>query len=311
MSLEGGLLGLGAAVAWGTADMGASFATRRVGAARTTAVVVPASSAILVTLFVLSGTPLPADLSVLLGSVVVGAIASFAYFVGYAAFRAGPVSIVAPILSAGGGLTVLLAIAFLGERPTALNLVAAAIATAGVVLAAFVRHQTSGRVSFAGPGVRYALVVLFIGGVMPIISSLVIRQAGWLPALTTARVSNTVVVGTAFLIVALLGIRRSRRPDAAGLAALAVDDPTSMPLRRAGRRTWLLLAAIAVAEVFAVTFFYAGISFGPTWLVGLTSSFGPLIVISGGIFLFGERPRRVQWAGVALILVSVLVLAAR
>jgi drug/metabolite transporter (DMT)-like permease len=309
VSFEAGLLGLGAAAAWGVADMGASLATRRVGAARTTAVVVPLSSVALVALFVLSGTPVPADLSILLGSVLVGAIASVAYFVGYAAFRAGPVSIVAPILSAGGGLTVLLAIAFLGERPSVLNLVAAAIATGGVALAAFVRHQDSGRVSFSGPGVRFALVVLVIGGIMPIISSLVIRQAGWLPALTTARISNTVVVLTALVVVSALAARRALRP---GVAALVVEqDPTSMPLRLVGRPTLLLLVGIAAAEVIAVTCFYAGISIGPTWLVGLTSSFGPLIVISGGVLLFRERPRRTQWAGVAMIFASVIVLAAR
>src|SRR5262249_18497292 len=146
-------------------------------------------------------------------------IASAAYFLGYAAFRAGPVSVVAPILSASGGLTVILAMVFLGERPTPLNLLAAGVATAGVVLAAFVRHAGRSRVSFSGPGVRFALVVLVIGGIMPIISSIVIRQAGWLPALTTARVSNTIVVLAAFTLIGALRARRAVPSEAQAVAA--------------------------------------------------------------------------------------------
>jgi drug/metabolite transporter (DMT)-like permease len=48
---------------------------------------------------------------------------------------------------------------------------------------------------------------------------------------------------------------------------------------------------------------------GPTWLVALTGSFAPLVGIIGGLTLFHERPRRLQWVGVAMVLGSGVLLA--
>jgi drug/metabolite transporter (DMT)-like permease len=326
LNFEGGLLGLGAAAAWGIADMCATMASRRVGSVRTTAFVVPVSATILISLFLLSGAVLPPDPRVLLGSVVVGAFGSALYFIGYAAFRAGPISVVSPIFSAAGGLTVILAIVVLGERPSPLNLVAAGVATIGVILAAVVRTEGRTRPSLAGPGVRYALVVLVIGGILPIITSIVVRDAGWLPALTTARIANMAFVALTLVAIGQFRRRRDRRgadPASAvfvepGLVPIAVEQPaasapdlTSVPIRELGRPTLGLLVAVGAIEAFALACFYAGLEIGPTWLVGLASSFGPLIVVSGGVLFLGERPRRAQWAGVTMILASVIVLAVR
>jgi drug/metabolite transporter (DMT)-like permease len=72
-----------------------------------------------------------------------------------------------------------------------------------------------------------------------------------------------------------------------------------------------MLLVISTLEIVAVCCFFAGIAVGPTWLISLTSSFGPLVVVGGGLLLFRERPRRVQWAGVAMVLASAIVLSVR
>jgi drug/metabolite transporter (DMT)-like permease len=68
----------------------------------------------------------------------------------------------------------------------------------------------------------------------------------------------------------------------------------------------LVLAALDVA---GVSLWLAGLQVGPTWLVGLTSSFAPLVGILGGVTLFRERPRPLQWAGVAMVLGGGVLLA--
>ena len=47
----------------------------------------------------------------------------------------------------------------------------------------------------------------------------------------------------------------------------------------------------------------------PTWLVGLASSFGPVIAVAYAVWRLGERPHATQWVGLALLGVGVVVLA--
>jgi drug/metabolite transporter (DMT)-like permease len=42
------------------------------------------------------------------------------------------------------------------------------------------------------------------------------------------------------------------------------------------------------------------------WLVGLVSSFGPLSGVAAGVLVLGERLRRVQLVGLALLAVSLV-----
>lgn len=305
MSVEGGLLGLGAAAAWGFADVGATIASRRVGSTRTTGVIVPVSAALLIGTFLIMGAQLPADPATLLGSAALGLFGSVIYFTAFAALRAGPITLVGPILGAFGGVTVLFAILFLGEEPSPLNLLAAVGATVGVVLAGIAIGST-GRLRVLGPGVRYALIALLVASGQPIIASLVIEHAGWLPALTVARSTNAAIV---VVVLFVIGRRRQLRERARG--SRDAVDPTSVALTGAGRRTIAILLAASAVEFIAVACFFAGLAAGPTWLVGLTSSFAPLIVIGAGLWLFRERPRPLQWAGIALVLVSTVFLASR
>jgi drug/metabolite transporter (DMT)-like permease len=304
MSLLGGaLFGLGAAGAGGVLDLGATVASRRVGSVRTTGVVVPTTCLIIVLIFLASGATLPADPAVFLGAVTSGLLGSIVYFSAYAALRAGPVSIVVPVIFGYGGLTVLLSILLLGERPSAVSLVAALVATCGIVLAGFALGS-KGRVRLVGRGVGYALITLLAASGVSIVATLVIREVGWVPMFAVARVTNTIVVVSTLLI---LGQRRRRREHARGSPDTV--DATSVPIRSAGVRIVALLLLLGALDVTATSLFLAGLGVGPTWLVGLTSSFGPLVGIVGGITLFRERPSRIQWVGVGLVLLGGILLA--
>ena len=45
------------------------------------------------------------------------------------------------------------------------------------------------------------------------------------------------------------------------------------------------------------------------WLIGLASSFGPVLAVGYAVWQLGERPHRTQWAGLGLIALGVAVLA--
>jgi drug/metabolite transporter (DMT)-like permease len=301
MSIGAGIYGLAAAVAWGFSDVSAAIVTRRIGSRTTTGIIVPISCVLLVALFVIAGGTPPQDLGALAGSIVLGTGGACIYFLAYAAFRAGPVTIVGPLLSGAGGLTVILSIVFLGERPSAFSLVAALVGSIGVVLAGIVLGGAA-RFRASGPGIPFALGALVIAGALPIVVSLVVRDEHWLTALTFARITNAAVVISALIVLRFFRARRRASADV---------PPAPAPVPRFSRQTVALLLAISALEVVAVSSFFAGVAVGPTWLVGLTSSFGPLVVVAGGLLLFHERPRPVQWAGVTMVLVSALALAVR
>ena len=301
----GALFGLGAAGAFGLSDVGGAVASRRVGSAMTTAVVVPGSAAMITALFVFSGAHLPPDLHAFLLCALGGVCGSFTYFAAYAALRAGPITIVIPVMFAYGGLTAVLSVLFLGESPTLVNMVAVVVATTGVVLAG-VASGGGRRIRLAGRGVGYALVVVVAAGAATIVGTLAVRESGWLPALTFARLTNATIV-----VSVLLALSAWRRARPASTSDGAAPVGWSSTLRAAGGRVIGLLIAIAALETVAVSVLFAGFEVGPTWLVALTSSFAPAVGLVAGVTVFHERPRRLQWSGIALVLGGAVLLAIR
>jgi uncharacterized membrane protein len=298
-NVEAALFGLLSAAAFGFSDFGAAITSRLVGSRRTTGIVVPVSGAIIVVLYLATGSQFVGDAGTVALACLSGIGAAAAYFFFYAALRAGPVSIVNPIVSASGGVTVLLSILLLGERPSAISLVAAILATIGVVLTGVVFGGRT-RARLASRGVLLALGALGSIGGLAIVSSTVVHRVGPLPALTVSRIATTAVV------LGILAVMSRRSGGMSGVGG----DAGAVPLRTAGLRTMLLLVVVSVLEVAAIGCFYLGLSVGDTWIVGLTASFGPMVGIVGGVVVFGERPSRLQWVGVVLVLGSAVLLAA-
>jgi drug/metabolite transporter (DMT)-like permease len=67
--------------------------------------------------------------------------------------------------------------------------------------------------------------------------------------------------------------------------------------------------AILVGAAAAFVAFAIGLEVAPTWLVGLASSFGPVIAVVFAVRQLGEHLRPTQWAGLALLAGGVVVLA--
>lgn len=292
-------LGLVAALCWGSTDVSAAIAGRRLGSLRVAAIVQVASLAIVVSLCVIRGSWFPTrieDVVVLIGT---GIVAAGAYLSFFTALRIGPLSVVSPVVAAYGGLTVILAVVIRGESLSPLQAVGAVLATLGVVLTGLVSSGGWRSTKVAGKGVGFSVVALVCFAFLTIGLAGPVRSAGWLPALLTARVANTASVLIVLLIVMVV------RPRAAAPLLAGVTD------RPVARFRTAVLAAVAggTLDVIGFVAFAVGLEQAPAWLLGLASSSGPVVSVIVAVVLWGERLQRTQWIGLAGIALGLAAVA--
>jgi drug/metabolite transporter (DMT)-like permease len=120
-----------------------------------------------------------------------------------------------------------------------------------------------------------------------------IREAGWLPTMVVSRATNSA------LGLALLALVLATRPRWAGWF-LSADDPSQW------RRAVLLIIAAGLLDGIGLVAFSIGLEVAPVWLVGLASSLGPVVAVFYAVTFMGERPRPVQWVGLAAIATGIL-----
>jgi len=321
MEVTSGLaLGLLAAAMWGTLDVLVAFAGRRVGGVTSAAGVVGTSCLLVLGYGLITGAAFPTDLRVVLMAAAAGAISSIGFVCFYTALRLGPVSVVSPTVAVYGGLASLLAVVVLGERPAPVQVAGAVAATIGIAVAGITFGRGTGRPRFSGPGVPFALVSLVAWSVSIVVLAQPIREAGWLQASMVTRIVNASLLVAMFLVVR----RRSTGIGAFDMLPLAPEpeppiDVLAGPMGGSAARTHLrdrlgahpyaLLVAAGFLETFGFVAFAYGLQIAPAWLVSLASSLGPLVTVSAGVLLFGERPRPVQWAGIGLVFCGIALVA--
>jgi drug/metabolite transporter (DMT)-like permease len=282
------LLGLVAAACWGSTDVTAAYAGRRLGSVRVAALVQLTSLVAIVTLVVVRGAGLPADPGDTALAMVAGAIAALAYVSFFTALRIGPVSVVSPVVSAYGGVTVLLAVVLRGETLTPIQALGAALVTGGVVLTGLVADGGWRSTRLVGPGVLFAVVAMLCFAALTIALAGPIRHAGWLPVLFASRIANA---STVWLVLAIVLTSGSAR-----LKPLLVGRPDLPTGRGAAVRAALLGGLLDIGGFVA---FAVALEGAPTWIVGLASSFGPVVSVFVAVALWRERLRPNQWIGLA------------
>lgn len=289
-------LGLLASLAWGMVDVTAALAGRRLGSLRVLAGTQVVSLAVLAVIVVASpGLGDDARAGVLAG-LPLGVGAAAAYLCYFTALRIGPLSVVSPVIIAYGGTTVLLSVLLRGETLLPQQVLGAVLATAGVVLACVVFESGSLRgARIVGLGVAFALVTMVLFAVVTVGLAAPIEDHGWLPVIVGSRLANT---GVALLLLVLVRRSSSQRLDVLTQPAEPFD------------RTSLGLVVVAgMFDIVAFAVYAVGLAVAPTWLIGLASSFGPVIVVVYAVWRLGERPRPTQWLGLALLAAGVVVLA--
>ena len=262
-------LGLFASVAWGVVDVAAAISTRFVGSMRVLVGTQLVSLVVLAALAVLFPSLLgPTAVEGAIAGFPMGFVAAGAYLAYFTALRLGPVSIVSPVIMAYGGATVVLAVLLRGEVLTVAQASGAVLATAGVVLAGVTFEAGTLRgVRVVGPGVVAAVLTLIGFAIVTLLLASPIRDHGWLPVVIGSRIGNN-VASVALLAVALRSAWGGFRP---------MLEP-SLGWTRS------VVAVVIVAGVCDIAAFVAyaiGLEVAPVWLIGLASSFGP--VLGGGL----------------------------
>lgn len=296
--MENGLLfGLGAALAWGFTDVAGALAGRRVGSLPTLAGSQATSFIVLLAFAAatgqLGGVAAMGARDVALATLFgVGAMGAYLAF--FTALRIGPLVVVSPTVAAYGGLTVVLAVLLRGEALTGLQAVGAALSTLGVILVGLVFDGGFRSTRLVGRGVPFGVVALVLFAVITIGLADVISRHGWLPVIVISRAANTVAS------VTLLTVVRSVRPRWGG--------PLLETAGHSGRAMTLVLAAGAF-DLAGFISYAIGLEVAATWIVGLASSFGPVVAVLVGLGGLGERLRPSQWLGLGLVAAGVVAVA--
>jgi drug/metabolite transporter (DMT)-like permease len=241
-----------------------------------------------------------------LAGLPLGVAAALAYLCYFTALRIGPLTVVSPVIVAYGGTTVILAVLLRGESLLPAQAAGAVLATVGVVLAGVVFDGGSVRgARIVGPGVAIAVVTMLLFAAVTVALAAPIVEHGWLPVVLGSRLANA-----ASAVVLLLVVSWMRSSAASSSTSRpARFDVLMEPSQRIDRSTLALVVMCGVFDIVAFTVYAVGLEVAPTWLVGLASSFGPVIAVAYGVWRLGERPRSTQWLGLALVGIGVVVLA--
>jgi drug/metabolite transporter (DMT)-like permease len=287
--------GLIAALCWGSTDVMGTIGGRRLGSLPVIAIAQASSLAISAVVALGLRLQLPSDPFVLLLAGVFGVVAAGAYLSFFTALRIGPLAVVSPVVAAYGGLTVLLAVLVRGETLNTIQALGAMLATAGVVLTGIVFDGGWRGTRIVGRGVLFSLVAMFLFAVLTVGLATPIRIAGWLPVLLASRVANALTIWTVLVVVVVARPRGSE----------------TLLATTAGRTNRAVLAAVAagVLDIVGFVAFAIGLERAPTWIVGLASSFGPVVAVIVAVVLWGERLRASQWVGLAGIAAGLVAVA--
>jgi len=284
--MNSALLGVAAALAWGTHDFLARFPSRGIGPVATVLAVTAAGLAILSVWLLFAGAEIRIVWPSLWLVIVTGIFFTLATLALFSALSLGPVSIVAPIAGSYPALAILFAVAT-GARPGALEWAAIAAVTAGVaaVSRSGSRFEASGELA---PGRLKAVLALAFAASVGFAVSLTSGQAatptfGNAETAWLARIVGLVTIGAIYL-----------------LPSVSKNVP----------RNWLpLLGLMGGLDVTALVLIASAGQLPDPALATVTSSaFGAVAVLLARLVL-KERIAPAQLAGIVLIFSGVAVLA--
>jgi drug/metabolite transporter (DMT)-like permease len=278
-------LGLAAALSWGLADYFAALASRRTGALQ----VVLGFHLVATALLALAVFGTGDDLSDVGRSdfgwfVFVGALGWLSYLAFYRALAIGPISIVSPIVSAYAAVTVICAVLIGGESLAAGEALAVAVVLSGVLLASSDLRQMRAIERLAAVGLVLALLTAVLIGAFVYGVAFFTDEYGWLVPIFLARAISTLfVLGTAIQA-----------------------GQWRLPL--APRSLVLMIVFIAVVDTVGYVAFNFGVRHADTTIVATAAAPYSVVPIALGVLLLHERPVRVQWIGVGLVIAGLVVL---
>jgi drug/metabolite transporter (DMT)-like permease len=272
-------ISLASAASWGVSDFLGGLTSRRLPVLGVLAVSQPAGLLLIgIVILIFGADPISADklaIAALAGAASLGGLWAF-----YAAMAMGTVSVVAPIASLGVVVPVAVGLAR-GDAPAAIQLVGLVPAIAGVVILSYEENTEHSSVA------RRSIVLAILAGLgfgifFTGLDVAAADRPGW--AVLAVRVGGVATVAVALLI--------SRPRLAAVSGSIAV------------------LLTIGFFDVLANGLFAVASTKGVLPVVAVGGSMYPAFTIALAHGVLGERLARIQWAGVALALIGVALIAA-
>ena len=287
------MLGLAAAVLYGTGDFLGGLATRRVHVL--VVLMLAETAGVLVALPAAVTSPGPVRLAGLAWGISAGLIGGLGLIIFYTGLAAGPMSVVA---SASGLASTVLPVAVAlaeGERPGAGVYAGALLCLAAIALASLTGNNNPAHGTSAGPRPRLPGAARGLGygiaaGASFGLFFLLIRnagQSGGLWPVAAARIGELTVV-----LIAAAALRRSLLPGAAG------------------RRLLLAAAGAGAIDVVANICYVAATRTGLFGLAVVLASLYPGITVLLARIALGERLRWAQRAGLGLAAIGIILVAA-
>jgi len=280
-------LGLAVAFLWGSADTVALFATKRLGCSTTTFVAQLAGLFLIAFLGLVFAGPL-GILTISAGTLVLGilfgvvldGVSAGAYLSLYQALSSGPLAIVSPVVSAQGGVTLLLAVVVLHEPLASLQMLFLLVTFIGVLLASFNVEELlllRPTALLRSPGMRYALLALLCFGVLAFGLGLAARSSHWFLSIFWVRCFS-------FLF----------------LAVMLRSDPVKR--KTTGRKGGYLLAVgVGCADVGGLALLSLATTSGSIGVAGMIVSAYGVLPLAVGVLYLKERLSLSQLLGCLIL----------
>ncbi len=280
------ILGLFAALGWGSADYFGALAGRRMGSLATVVVGQVLSAAFMTAILVASGTSI-GTLGSVIGLVALnGVFTATAYATHYRALELGPVLVVSPIGASFAVVTIALSMIFLGERPAPIQLAGALVTVIGVMLVSTDIRALRAGMRDHPAGLPWAVVAALGFGVAAFLLGYVSKEAGWVAGLWGSRMAQVAC------FIPLIAIRRTEMGR----------------LKTAGAGVIGLALAAGAADILGVTTYSIGAERGLLSIVVAASAVFPLVAVILSYVYLHERLVPNQYAGIGLVVGGLLLL---
>ncbi len=280
------IYGLLAALGWGSADVAAAVAGRRIGALTTVLIGQGLSLVVTTAIFLIAGHGASSITPYLALVALDGVVSAGAYISHYHALQLGPVSVVSPISSTYAIVGVVLSVVVLGERPTPLMLLAGLVIIVGVGLVSTdLRRLEPGQIKSHPAGALWAIVAAVLFGIGGFLLGYLSIHLGW-----------------------VTGLWASRSAQIAAFVAIALVQRPSLT-RLQGHGAMVLLAlGVGALDLLGVISFAIGADAGFLPVVLLASAVFPLVAVLASIVFLHERPVPNHYAGIAFVTGGLLLL---
>lgn len=285
MALSLGILfGIMTMFSWGISDFFAAKASRKAGVAKTAVwsqiISVSAFAAIFILFFDFPDISISDILLVAICSIL-GAIGILSLYKG---FEVGTISIISPIAASSAVVTVLLSIAFLGEKINFLQGMGISSVIIGAILASFkLKDIAKLKLNKVAAGVEYGIIAMLSFGVSFALIDVLIEKFGWFVPVFLIKSFGLILI---FLF------------------SFMMRKELSFP-----KNAKSFIIIIAILETIAFLSIGAGISFEHTAIVYSVASAFPAVTIILARIFFKETIELSNKIGVVSVLAGLALLA--